>query len=220
MPNKFGGIDPTGTDPAVTDPNGTDPTGAGAPGADPEGQPGGSDPSGGDGGAGGAKYTDEDVNGIVEKRLARERAKMEREIRKQIEDEAATKQTEAQKLENMTELQKAQYEIEKVKAEKEALEAERDLNQQTAIARRELSAAGINLGDDLLSMFVSADAEETGKAIDQLKELWPKAVNDAVQAKLRRDPPPADRDHGSKSFGAEFAEKYTKSKTKQNGGND
>ena len=220
MPNKFGGIDPTGTDPAGTDPNGTDPTGAGAPGADPAGQPGGTDPNGGDGGAGGAKYTDTDVDEIVKKRLARERAQIEREVRKQIEDEAASKQTEAQKLENMTELQKAQYEAKKLKEEKEALEAERDLNQQTAIARRELSAAGINLGDDLLAMFVSPDAEKTGKAIDQLKELWPAAVNEAVQAKLRRNPPKADPGGDGKSFGAEFAESYTQSKIKKNGGND
>ena len=216
MPNKTAGADP------AIDPAAIDPAGAGANGADPmgagdgdAGQAGGSDPQGG------AKYSDADVDEIVKKRLARERAQIEREVRKQIEDEAASRQTEAQKLENMTELQKAQYEIEKVKAEKEALEAERDLNQQTAIARRELSAAGINLGDDLLSMFVSPDAEKTGKAIDQLKKLWPEAVNEAVQAKLRRNPPKADPPGGEgKSFGAAFAESYTKSKSKQEGGND
>lgn len=164
------------------------------------------------------KYSDADVDGILEKRLARERAKMEREIRKQIEEEAVKEQTEAQKLENMTELQRARYEAQQIKAENEALKQERDLSQQTAIARRELSAAGIDLGDDLLAMFVSADAEKTGAAIDQLKELWPKALNEAVQKQLRREPPAADTKPGAKSFGAEFAEQYSKSKVK-NGGN-
>lgn len=162
-----------------------------------------------------AKYTDADVDDIVKKRLARDRAKIERDIRKQIEDEAANRQTEAQRLESMTELQRAKYEAEKLKAEKEALEAERDLAQQTAIARRELEGADIVLGDDLLSMFVSADADATSAAIARIKEIWPKAVNDAVQKQLRREPPKADQNKGGMSFGAEFAEKYSKSK---NGG--
>lgn len=162
-----------------------------------------------------AKYTDADVDDIVKKRLARDRARIERDIRKQIEDEAANEQTEAQRLESMTELQRAKYEAEKLKAEKEALEAERDLAQQTAIARRELEEADIVLGDDLLSMFVSSDADATGAAIARIKEIWPKAVNDAVQKQLRREPPKADQPNGGMSFGAEFAEKYSKSK---NGG--
>lgn len=166
------------------------------------------------------KYTDADVDAIVQRRLARDRAQIEREVRKQIEDEAQNKQTEAQKLENMTELQRAQYEAKKLKAEKEELERERDLSQQTAIARRELASAGINLGDDLLAMFVSADAEKTGKAIDQLKELWPEAVNEAVQRQLKRDIPKAEPKQGEMSYGASFAEKYSQSKVpNKNGGN-
>lgn len=163
------------------------------------------------------KYTDADMDAIVQKRIARERAKIETEIRKSIEDEANAKQTEAQKLENMTELQRAQYEAKKLKAEKEALEAERDLSQQTAIARRELAAADIDLGDDLLAMFVSADAEKTGKAIDQIEQLFPKAVNEAVRKQLRRDPPKADPSQGAQSFGATFAEEYSKSKQPKGG---
>lgn len=199
------------------------------PPQDPQGADGAEEADGGDGEDGGkdgggqqnpAKYTDDDVSAIVQKRLARERQKMEAEIRKSIQDEADAKQTEAQRLENMTELQRAQYEAKKLKAEKEALEAERDLSQQTAIARRELAAVDINLGDDLLAMFVSADADKTGKAIEQIKELFPKAVNEAVQKQLRREPPKADPKPGSKSFGASFAQEYSKSKVKQteNGG--
>lgn len=161
------------------------------------------------------KYTDADVDEIVKKRLARDRAKIERDVRKQVEDEAAAKKTEAQKLEDMTELQRAKYEAEKLKAEKEALEAERDLAQQTAIARRELEEADIVLGDDLLSMFVSSDADATGAAISRIKEIWPKAVNEAVQKQLRREPPKADQGKAGASSGAEFAEKYSKS---MNGG--
>ena len=186
---------------------------AGAEGSDgAQGSEGG---AGGDQGQQEAKYTDDDVNDIITKRLARERAKMEREIRDSIAQEQQTQQTEAEKLRNMTELQRAQYEAKKLREEKEALEAERDLSQQMGIARRELSAAGITMSDELLSMFVSAEAEKTGAAIDKLKELWPKAVNEAVQRELRREPPKAGQQGDGKSFGASFAQKYSK---QQNGG--
>lgn len=173
------------------------------------------DPNGADEGNGGgdekpeAKYTDADMDAVVEKRLARERAKMEREIRKQIEDEAASEKTEAEKLKEMTELQRAQYEAKKIQMERDELQGRLDLNEQTAIARKELSEADINLGDDLLAMFVSADAEKTSRAIDQIKELWPKAVSEAVQRELKRTPPPADQAAGSVSFGATYAKSYS-----------
>lgn len=168
---------------------------------------------------GGAKTgkTDAEVDAIVEKRLARERSKMEREIRQQIADEAAAEQTEAEKLKNMTELQRAQYEAKKLQKELDAKQSQIDLSEQTAIARNELASAGINLGDKLLAMFVSPEAEKTSAAIEELKELWPKAVNEAVQKELKRDIPDADKASGQKSFGASFAEKYTKSK---NGGKE
>ncbi|MEY8340231.1 DUF4355 domain-containing protein [Adlercreutzia muris] len=168
---------------------------------------------------GGAKdgKTDAEVDAIVEKRLARERAKMEREIRQQIANEAETKQTEAEKLKSMTALQRAEYEADKLKKELKEKQSQIDLSEQTAIARNELASAGIVLGDKLLAMFVSPEAEKTSTAIDELKELWPKAVNDAVQKELKRDIPDAAKAPGQKSFGASFAEQYTKSK---NGGKE
>lgn len=168
---------------------------------------------------GGAKAgkTDAEVDAIVEKRLARERAKMEREIRQQIASEAEAEQTEAEKLKNMTELQRAQYAAKKLQEELDAKQSQIDLSEQTSIARNELASAGIVLGDKLLAMFVSPEAEKTSAAIDELKELWPKEVNEAVQKELKRDIPDADKTPGQKSFGASFAEKYTKSK---NGGKE
>lgn len=158
------------------------------------------------------KYTDKDVDEIVQKRIARERTKMEREIRKQVEADESDKRTEAEKLQGMTDLQKAQYEAKKLREEKAALERERDFSAQTAIARKELAAADIALGDDLLTMFVSSDAEKTAAAIEQIKELWPKAVGEAVQKALKREIPPAPQDKPSKSFAAEFAKQYSEKK--------
>ena len=180
-----------------------------------EGEEGGDDGGQGQQGQPEAKYTDADVNDIIAKRLARERAKMEREIRDSLASEQQAKQSEAKKLQDMTELQRAQYEAKKLRAENEALVAERDLSQQMGIARRELSEAGVVLGDELLSMFVSAEAEKTSAAIEKIKTLWPKAVNEAVQRELKRTPPPAEQKPGKKSIGASYAEEYTK---RMNGG--
>lgn len=211
MPKNQPGTDPNNTEPSGIDPQGTEPADSAVTGEGGAGEGDGTEPKS-------LKYTDSDVDEIVKKRLARERAQMEREIRKQIEDDAKSKQTEAQKLENMTALEKAQYEAKKFKEEKEALERERDLSNQMAIARRELAADDINLGDDLLSMFVSADAEKTGAAIKQIKDLMPKVINDAVQKRLSRELPKGGGNQGGKSFGAEFADRYTQSKTTKNGG--
>jgi hypothetical protein len=220
MPN------PQNTDPNNLN-NGQDPNAGADPNAGHDPNAGGSndpnagaDPNAGeDGGKGdGKKYSDAEVDGIVSKRLAREREKMEREIREAIAKEADDKRTEAEKLANMTELQKAQYEAKKIKAENDALKAERDLSQQMAIARKELSDAGIAMPDELLSMFVSSEAEKTSTAIDKLKELMPKFINDAVSDKLKRNPPTdPSTGNGGMSFGASFAEKYSKQK---NGGKE
>lgn len=160
-------------------------------------------------------YTTEEVDNIVKGRLARERQKMEDEIRRQIDDDAEAKKTEAQRLESMTELEKAKYRAQQLEKEKAELEGRFNLYEQMAVARKDLAEAGITLGDDLLGMFVSSSADDTGKAIAQIKELWPKAVNAAVQEALRRNPPAASNDGGGKSFGASFAEQYSKS---MNGG--
>ena len=77
-------------------------------------------------------------------------------------------------------------------------------------------------GYDLpIPLRVSVDADKTGAAIDQLKELWPKAVNEAVQRQLKREIPKADPKPNEVSFGAAFAQKYSQTKTaNQNGGKE
>ena len=215
MPNPQNPADPAITTPPANPTPPADPNADGGNNQTPLANPNPAD----EGGKGGAelKYSDADVDELFKKKFAQKRAQMEREIRDSIAKEEDDKRTEAEKLANMTELQRAQYEAKQLKAEKEALEAERDLSQQMAIARHELSEAGINMPDELLSMFVSSEAEKTSAAIDALKELMPKFVNDAVQEKLKRTPPPAETQQGGKSFAATFAENYSKQK---NGGND
>ena len=160
-------------------------------------------------------YTDEEVNAIVEKRLARERAKIEKAAREQAEKDAKSEEDEAERLKGMTELQKAQYEAKKLKEENDALKSEQNLSKQMAVARKELSEAGISLGDELLAIFVSPEAEKTNEALESIKKLWPEALNKAVQDALKRTPPPAEKKPGETSFGATYAKNYSE---KMNGG--
>lgn len=158
-----------------------------------------------------AKYTDEDLEKIIAKTIAKERAKADKALAQQKED-----LTEAQKLESMTAQEKAEHNAKKLQKELDALKAEKNLNEQMAVARKELADAGINMSDKLLSMFVSPEAEATKAAIDDLKQLWESEVNARVQARLQSPTPPAEgRPAQGKSRGAEFAQKYS---NEMNGG--
>lgn len=109
-------------------------------------------------------FTNEEVDAIVQKRLARERAKLKTETDKAIKNA----QEEAAKLAKMNEEQKRQYEEEKkdalIKAQKaeidqlkkEALKAE--LGKQVTVELRE---AGIEVSPEVLEFVVGDDAEAT-----------------------------------------------------------
>lgn len=149
------------------------------------------------------KYTDEDLDRILGKKLAIERDRAE----KRIEEERA-KLTEAQKLEQMNEKERAAYERKKLEDELAELRLKQSLSEQMAVARQELASLSIALPDELLSVFVSPKAEDTKAAVDAIKELWPKAVNAAVKEELKREAPKAQPSEGQgKSAGALFAEK-------------
>lgn len=150
------------------------------------------------------KYTDAEVNEIINQRFAR----WEREHEAKLQAEK-DKLTEAQKLEKMNEAEKAAYTTEKLQARIEELEREKSLAEQMAVARNALKDDNIVISDDLLAMIVSPDAETTKRAVDSFKEMWTKDVNAAVQDALKRTPPksePTTQGKG-KSYGASFAER-------------
>lgn len=203
-PPQDGGNDPAG--------NGATDDGEGGEGNDPE-----PNPDDGEGGKpAGKTYTDDEVNAIVQQKLAREGKKLEKRIREELAQQADDKRSEAEKLAGMNDLQRAQYELKKAQGEKAELERRINLSEQMGVARSELKAAGIDLGDELLSMFVTEKADDTNAAISKIKELFPKAVNAAVQEALKRQPPKDGA--GSKpqqSYAAKFASDYS---NRMNGG--
>lgn len=191
---KFAGVAGGNLTPPQQGDEGTEGAGeeAGTEGEGPEGdqQGAGEDPDdkGSKPKTKGKTYTDADVDEIVKKRISRERAQIEKQIREQIKQEADDQRSEAEKLAGMNDLQRAQYALEKANAEKAALERRINLSEQMGVARAELKAAGIDLGDELLSMFVTEKADDTNAAISKIKELFPKAVDAAVQEALKRQP--------------------------------
>lgn len=201
-PPQGGSADPAGDGAEGDEGNDPDPEPSGD-GTDPEPKPAGK------------TYTDDEVNAIVQQKLAREGKKLEKRIREELAQQADDKRSEAEKLAGMNDLQRAQYELKKAQGEKAELERRINLAEQMGVARAELKAAGIDLGDELLSMFVTEKADDTNAAISKIKELFPKAVDAAVQEALKRQPPKAGSEGKPQSFGASFAAAYS---NRMNGG--
>lgn len=146
------------------------------------------------------KYTDEDLDNLINRAIAKERKKA---------DEEKKKITEAQKLEKMNEDEKRKYELETLQKENAKLQATLDFNEQKKIARATLSEANINIKDELLDMIVSSDADKTKASVDAFKTCFQDAVNAGIQAELKREVPKAEpAKKGGKSAGALYAEKH------------
>ena len=122
-------------------------------------------------------FTQEELEEIVTKRIAREK--------KAAQDAIA----EAEKLAKMNADEKQQYEFEKLKAENEALKAEKNKVSLGKEAAKMLSEASIVADDEVLEFVVRADAEQTKVAVSAFTKLVQKKVDEAVKEKLKGTPP-------------------------------
>lgn len=119
------------------------------------------------------KYTDEDVNRIVQERLKREREKAD----------------EAKKLENMTAQERAEHERDALKKELDELKKADALNKMAQEARKMLSNEKINVSDGLVNMMVTSEAKTTKENVDNFIKMFKAAVQDAVKDSLRGKAP-------------------------------
>lgn len=124
-------------------------------------------------------FTQEELDKIVQGRIAKERKAWE----KHLEDE----KTEAQKLETMSEKEKKKYQEEKRIKELDDREA--------AITRRELIAqAKVQLADkgiptELAEILILTDADSCKKSIETVEKAFQSAVEKAVEEKIKgREP--------------------------------
>ena len=123
------------------------------------------------------KYTDEDVDKIVSKKIAKERERAKAEA-----DEAA-------RLAKMTEQERTAAELKKALDEVEALRAEKARNEMRATARKMLSDASISVSDGILNVLVTDDADSTKKAVEDFAATFKSELDKAVKAKLGGEPP-------------------------------
>ena len=133
-----------------------------------------------------AKYTDEDFDRKLNQKFAEWQKNKEKEI------------SEAKKLAEMNAQEKAEYELNK---EREAhaetqkaldeLKRKDTLSEMTKTARKMLSDSGINASDEILSVLVTTDAEQTKSAIDGFTKLYKEAVEAGVKERLRGETPKA-----------------------------
>lgn len=133
----------------------------------------------GEGGQETKTFTQEELDKIVQGRIAKERKAWEKQLEEQ--------QTEAQKLETMSEKEKKKYQEEK---------RIKDLDdREAAITRRELIAqAKVQLADkgiptELAEILILTDADSCKKSIETVEKAFQSAVGKAVEEKIKgREP--------------------------------
>ena len=124
-----------------------------------------------------AKYTDADVDEILNKKFAKWQEQREKAV------------NEAKKLAEMNAQQKAEYERDKLQKELEAYKKKDALSEMTKTARKMLADANISVGDELLSMMVTTNADETKAAIDGFSKAFTEALENAMKERLRGESP-------------------------------
>lgn len=123
------------------------------------------------------KYTDEQVNEIINRKFAEWSSKKEKEL------------DEAKKLAQMDERQKAEYERDVLKRELSELKKENTRAKMAKTARAMLSEKNIAIGDDLVSILITDEAESTKANVDQFSSLFQDAVEKAVAERLKSKTP-------------------------------
>lgn len=159
-------------DPAPSDPkpgNLTDPKPADPKPGDPDPDPKQGEPQ--------KKYTDADVDKIINRKFA------------EWEKKQQAKVDEATKLAEMNAQEKAEYKASQLEAELNKLKEKDTLAEMSKTARKMLSEEDINIPDELLAHLVSTDAEDTKQAVQAFAKLFKDAVQDAVKDKLKGNPP-------------------------------
>ena len=121
-------------------------------------------------------FTQEEVNEIIKERLARERVKSEKE------------QEEAKKLAKMNAEEKAKYEHDKLVEELNQLKAEKSRRELQDTARGLLQEK--NIDTDLLEFLDYTDAETCKASIDKLSSAWNKAIEKAVNDRIKTNTVP------------------------------
>lgn len=122
-------------------------------------------------------FTQDEVNKIVQDRLAKEKAKNEKA------------QEEAKKLAKMNAEQKNQYMVEQLQKELEEYKNKEAKNDMIKEANSMLKDNDITLPDEVVAMLIGDNAEDTKICVDSFSKAFKTAVERAVNEKLKGKTP-------------------------------
>lgn len=148
-----------------------------------EGGDDGGDPSGGDddnpgddpAGDDGKKYSDEDVNKILNKKFA------------EWEKKQAKKISEAKKLANMT----AEEQLKALQSELDSMKKDKTRSELASAARGILTESDIQVPDNLIANLIGEDAETTKENVAAFSKVFKAAVQEGVKEALKGKTPPS-----------------------------
>ena len=127
------------------------------------------------------KYTDEDLNAILDKKFKKWQQQKQKEI-----DEAA-------KLANMNAQEKAEHERDQLKAELDELKRANTRAEMESTARGILQESGVNIPDNLIKMIITDEADTTSDNVKAFIKSFNSAVTAAVKEKLSGKAPQAGK---------------------------
>lgn len=130
------------------------------------------------------KYTDEDVDRILNKKFAEWQKKQEK------------RESEAERLGKMSEAEKANERIKQLEERLAAADKEKAVAAMSRQARAILADKNINVNDELLANLVADDAEATKANCENFIALFTAAVEKAVKEKVKGDTPKAGTPSG------------------------
>nr|DAQ66534.1 MAG TPA: capsid scaffolding protein [Caudoviricetes sp.] len=148
------------------------------------------------------KYTDKDVDAIVNKRFAKWKTEQEQAVKSAKE--------EAEKLAKMNAEQKQNYEIEKLQKENEKLKQEAAKVELSRSATGILAEKGIEATQDVLDFVVGNDADDTNAKIDKLVKIVEYQLKKAEIARATGTTPKTMTNSGSQL--SEFEKRLAKYK--------
>ena len=126
-------------------------------------------------------FTQEQVDEIINKRLARERAKFDEQLKTKVsEAERLAKLTEEERRHEELKIQQEQFEQQRKEFEDMKREFER--TQLLNETQRQLNEK--NLPIDVAEMLLGADADSTKANIDKFEAKWLESLQKAVEDKL------------------------------------
>ncbi len=125
------------------------------------------------------KYTDKDVDEIVNKKFAKWKKQEQAKI------------DEAEKLAKMNADEKREHELKKLKEENEKLKKEKTFFEMKKVASQMLNESGIVISDDLITTLVSSNADETKANVEGFTAAFNSAVEKEINNRLKGKTPKA-----------------------------